>query len=239
MQQYFVEQKCNVNEFVAFTSEQQHHIAHVLRMKTDTVVRIVDCESIAYLAKIQYVQSQPMAVVFEKIEHEIHRNIVLVPALIKKDKWEYVLQKAAELGATKILPLETSRTVVKSNDEKIEKKLVRWNKIVMEACEQSHHTVCTEVLAPITIKELPNYLLDVNLVAYEKENVSKHIKHYVRGLCDVMIIIGPEGGFDSKEIDTMLSMGIQPCSLGKNILRAETAGLYALSVIDAMSEECL
>ncbi|MBQ9841314.1 MAG: 16S rRNA (uracil(1498)-N(3))-methyltransferase [Erysipelotrichaceae bacterium] len=237
MQQYFVEQKCNLNELVAFTSEQQHHISHVLRMKADSVVRIVDCDGCAYLAKIQFIQSQPVALVFEKIEHGIHRNVILVPALIKKDKWEYVLQKAAELGATKILPLETSRTVVKSNDEKVDKKLVRWNKIVMEACEQSHHTVCTEVLAPITIKELPNYLVDVNLVAYEKENVSKHIKHYVKGLCDVMVIIGPEGGFDPKEIDLMLSMGIQPCSLGKNILRAETAGLYALSVIDAMSEE--
>ena len=237
MQQYFVEQKGNMNEVIAFTQEQQHHIAHVLRMKQGSVVRIVDNEGCAYLATISYVHQQPIATIFEEIENTEHRDIILVAALIKKEKWEYVLQKAAELGATKIIPLETSRTVVKSNDEKVDRKLARWNKIVLEACEQSHHTYCTEVVEPIRIKDLPIYLVDVNLVAYEKENVSKHIKHYVKGLKNVLVIIGPEGGFDPKEIDTLLEMGVQPCSLGKNILRAETAGLYALTVIDAMSEE--
>ena len=236
MQQYFVEQKGVLNELVAFTNEQQHHIAHVLRMKSDTLVRIVDCDGCAFLATILYVNQQPVAKIVEEIEQSSFREIILVPALIKKDKWEYVLQKAAELGATKIVPLETSRTVVKSNDEKVDKKLLRWNKIVMEACEQSHHTVCTEVVAPIRISQLKDYFVDVNLVAYEKENVSKHIKHYVQGNPSVMVIIGPEGGFDPKEIETLLEMGVQPCSLGKNILRAETAGLYALSVIDAMCE---
>lgn len=237
MQQYFVEQKGVLNELVGFTSEQQHHIAHVLRMKSDTKVRIVDCDGCAFLATIAYVNQQPVAKIIEEIEQSSSREIILVPALIKKDKWEYVLQKAAELGATKIVPLETSRTVVKSNDEKVDKKLLRWNKIVMEACEQSHHTVCTEVVAPVRISGLKEYLVDVNLVAYEKENVSRHIKHYVSGNPSVMVVIGPEGGFDPKEIETLLEMGIQPCSLGKNILRAETAGLYALSVIDAMCEE--
>lgn len=236
MQQYFVKQQAEIGTVIAFTEEQQHHIGHVLCMKSGTVVRIVDASGNAFLGKIVFHKEQPMAEIYEQLDNGVQREIILCCALIKKEKWEYVLQKAAELGATKILPLVSMRTVVKSNDEKIERKLQRWNKIVLEACEQSHHTVCTEVLAPIAVKELPEYLVDVNLVAYEKENISKHLKHYVKGNQDMMVIIGPEGGFDPKEIDQMMGMGIQPCSLGRNILRAETAGLYALSVIDALSE---
>lgn len=130
----------------------------------------------------------------------------------------------------------SARTIIKTNDEKEERKLVRWNKIVLEACEQSHQVHRCEVTKPVTIKELSNYFTDINLVAYEKEAVSKHMVQYLKKDAGVMIVIGPEGGFEEKEIDQMMDMGIQPCSLGKRILRAETAGLYALSVLDVFSE---
>ncbi|MDD6467647.1 MAG: RsmE family RNA methyltransferase [Erysipelotrichaceae bacterium] len=237
MQQYFLDQKINCEQKIEFNQEQQHHIAHVLRMKQDTVVRIVDEENHVFLASIHYENQLPYAMVQQQLmDTDKNVEIILVASLIKKEKWEYVLQKAAELGATMIVPFISSRTIVKTSNEKEERKLARWNKIVLEACEQSHQAHRTKVVKPITIKDLPNYLVDVNLVAYEKENVSKHFVQYLKKDTSTLILIGPEGGFEEKEIDQFMKMGIQPCSLGKRILRAETAGLYALSVLDAYNE---
>ena len=237
MQQYFINETTDINSTIIFNNEQSHHIAHVLRMKVSDKVIVATVDKKRFIVEITEIGNNVNARCIERINDNTSScDVVLVLALLKKEKWDYALQKAAELGATKIVPLITSRTVVKLNDEKSDKKLARWNKIVLEACEQSLRGDLCEVLNPIVINEINDYTQDVNLVAYEKEDSSFNIGKYVIKDKSVMIVIGPEGGFDNSEIEKMRNMGIDGCSLGNSILRAETACLYALSIIKHINE---
>ncbi len=144
------------------------------------------------------------------------------------------LQKAAELGASRIVPVITRRTIIHLEDKEIAKKLERWNKITLEACQQSNRTSLCEVCRPIRLKDVVEYRQDINLVAYENEDTRKLRDCLGNG--SICIVVGPEGGFEESEIEFLEEAGFTCVSLGTRILRAETAGMYALSVIDAYGE---
>ena len=155
---------------------------------------------------------------------------------LKGDKFELVLQKATELGVSRIVPLITRRCVVKSDKVKFSKKLIRYEKILKEATQQSRRNKVPEIVNVIKLNELKKYLGDYNLVAYEEK--AKNDNDFALKEClnqlnpgdKITIIVGSEGGFDDEEISMMESMNITACSLGKRILRSETAPLY-LSLI--------
>ncbi|MCF0114465.1 MAG: 16S rRNA (uracil(1498)-N(3))-methyltransferase [Erysipelotrichaceae bacterium] len=238
MQQYFVDTLDRENKKVVFNKEQAHHISHVLRMREGEVVRVSD-QKCAYLAKIQYDGGDVFGVLEEEIgTNECDIKVTLLQALIKKDKWEWILQKATELGVSVIVPMETSRTVVKIKDEKSDKKLVRYQKIVMEASEQCLRTCIPTVEECITLKQIKEYKSDINLIAYASERlVAKRISEVIKPGCSVSIAIGPEGGFSKEEVDKFMAEGFIPVSLGKRILRAETAVAYSLSVINELGDQ--
>ena len=145
-----------------------------------------------------------------------------------------MLQKACELGVTRIIPFVSKNTVVKLDEKKAEKKLARWNEILLAATKQCNRNTLVE-LEPVTnLKDLANYKSECNLVAYEKESdPSKHMAHYLQSSpFSITVCIGPEGGFEESEIQVLNDFGYQNCSLGKNILRAETAACYILSAIE-------
>jgi len=231
MRQYFIDRKININETFNFNEKQSHHIKNVLRMKTGDIIRVVDISNNVFLVEIK-VDLNVSAKILENIaDFSNESEIIYCAALIKKDKWDFLLQKAAELGATKVVPLITSRTNFKVEEERMDKRVERWNKITLEACQQSNRSSKCEVERPIKLKEIDRYLSENNIVAFENEENS-----YLFDLIDnksITFVIGPEGGFSQEEIDYLLVLGFSCVSLGKRILRAETAGLYVLSVIDA------
>lgn len=231
MRQYFVDKKINPDETFYFDDKQSHHIKTVLRMKTADVIRVVDVDNNVFLVEI-IVDSKVSARVLRRIEQNLEESeIIYCAALIKKDKWDYLLQKAAELGATKIVPLITNRTIFKVDEERLDKRVERWNKITLEACQQSNRTSKCEVLKPVKLKDIDKFLSDNNIVGYEDE---KDI--YLSDVIDdksITFVIGPEGGFSDDEIEYLKNLNFTCVSLGKRILRAETAGLYVLAVIDA------
>lgn len=231
MRQYFIDKKIEINETFNFNEKQSHHIKNVLRMKTGDIIRVVDINNNVFLVEID-VNSNVSAKVLENIaDFYDESEIIYCPALIKKDKWDYLLQKAAELGATKVVPLITSRTIFKVDEQRLDKRVQRWNKITLEACQQSNRNSKCIVEKPIKLEEITKFLSENNIVAYENED-----NIYLSDLIDgksITFVIGPEGGFTQDEIDYLISLDFYCVNLGRRILRAETAGLYVLSVIDA------
>lgn len=238
MQQYFVDTLDKENKVVVFDKEQAHHISHVMRMREGELVRVTDQKS-AYLAEVKYEGNETLGILVEEVStNECTIAVTLLQALIKKDKWEWILQKATELGVSRIVPMETSRTVVKVKEEKSDKKLSRYQKIVTEASEQCLRTVIPEVEECISLKKIKEYKSDINLIAYASDRlVSKKISEVMKPGCSVTIAIGPEGGFSREEVDLFIQEGFIPVSLGKRILRAETAVAYSLSVINELGDQ--
>lgn len=239
MQQYFVKTVLEINQSVLLDEQQSFHIAKVMRMKADDTIVLVDDAKQAYEAKLIEVGTKCKAAVSSHLQrnNEMNAQVTVVMALIKKDKWDFFLMKATELGAARIVPFKAKRSVVKSDDEKLEKKKQRWMRIIEEAAEQSRRQCVPELTDPLTLKQLQYIKSDVNLIAYEKESGSgKLLRECLKSNQSVTIVIGPEGGFEASEVKELLEMGFECVSLGKRILRAETAACYALSAIDALVE---
>ena len=239
MQQYFVKETLALNQVVALDSQQSFHIAKVMRMKEEDTIVVVDGEKIAYEAALRKVGPICTAQMTSSLDrdNEMNAQVTVVMALIKKDKWDFFLMKATELGAARIVPFKAKRSVVKSDDEKLEKKKQRWMRIVEEAAEQSRRQCVPEVSDPMTLKQLKNVMSEVNMIAYEKESgTGKLLRDALKSSQSVTTVIGPEGGFEPSEVDELLDMGFECVSLGKRILRAETAACYALAAIDALVE---
>lgn len=239
MQQYFVKEVLELNQKFSLDAQQSFHIAKVMRMEKGDQIVVVDGSKTAYLAELDETGTSCRACVCERLERnsEMKCQVTIVMALIKKDKWDFFLMKATELGAARIVPFKAKRSVVKSDDEKLDKKKQRWMRIVMEAAEQSKRQCVPEITDPMTLKQLKGVLSDVNLIAYEKESESgKLLRDVLKANQSVTIVIGPEGGFEAQEVDELCAMGFECVSLGKRILRAETAACYALSAVDALVE---
>ena len=237
MQRYF--SNIDNNYSVCFSSNDEHHILHVMRMKKGDEIEVVS-NSKVFLCRIDSISPLQASVVHE-IENdvELKEDVTLLFALTKGDKIDLVLQKATELGVKKVALIESERTVVKYDHKDVTKKLARFNKIMKEASEQSHRLVVPELLGIFDIKNLPKEVLsDLNYVAYEKDasEVNIMFKGLEKGK-SVSILIGPEGGFSEQEITRLVGKGFVRTSLGKRILRAETAAIYALSVIGYLLEK--
>ncbi|MBQ6731355.1 MAG: 16S rRNA (uracil(1498)-N(3))-methyltransferase [Bacilli bacterium] len=237
MQRYFA----NIDQdyFVHVSKEDEHHILHVMRMKKGDEIEVVDNKQL-YLCRLDDTNPLTISMVHEiASDVEIKEDVTLLYALTKGDKIDLVLQKATELGVKKVALIQSERTVVKYDSKDLEKKSQRFVKIMKEASEQSHRLVVPEFLGIFNLKALPPQVFsDVNFVAYEKDasKVSEQFQGLEKGK-SVSILIGPEGGFSKQEIDNLVSLGFIRTSLGKRILRAETAAIYALSVIGYLLDD--
>lgn len=232
MKQVYLDQSVAVHETLALDSKQAHHIFDVLRTSSKEKIRVITKNSGVFYA---HVMDKPNLYIDEQLDVlQDKQSLTLCCALIKQDKFEWMLQKACELGVTRIIPFVSKNTVVKLDEKKAEKKLARWNEILLAATKQCNRNTLVE-LEPVTnLKDLANYKSECNLVAYEKESdPSKHMAHYLQSTpFSITVCIGPEGGFEESEIQVLNDFGYQNCSLGKNILRAETAACYILSAIE-------
>ena len=236
MQRYFAKL---VNNQVVLDDGDVHHLLHVMRNKKgDEIEAVID----ARLYNCIIEETSPLSI---KINYEIPGNnelpvdVTLFFALAKGDKIDLVIQKATEIGATRIVLVKTERCVVKLEKKNTEHKLERFRKIAKEASEQCHRLVVPEVVGVVDIKNIPASLLaDVNLLAYEKvAGETKDILSLVSNK-SASVMIGPEGGFSEEEVKLLKDKyGFQLISLGKRILRTETAAIYALSVISCLLEK--
>lgn len=237
MQRYFAE--INNND-VILSQDDIFHISKVMRYKAGDHIEIVDKNTHqAYLALIE--SSSPFKLVLqEKLckNAELSAKVTLFFALAKSDKIELVIQKATELGAQEVILFQGKRSIVKFSIDDFKRKQPRYQAIAKEASEQCHREFIPAISYLSNFKDIKNHLSDVNLFAYELEaGNSSDIASIINKDKSISVIIGPEGGFDESEAEYLTSLGFKTISLGKRILRCETAAVYALSVLSYLIEK--
>ena len=236
MQRYFVKEINN--DVVVFEKDQIHHIVNVMRMKENEKITVA-YQGEVFLASIKSIV--PLKVVIEENlneKHELPNPITLLYCLPKGDKLDLVIQKATELGVSEIILVQSERCIAKINKENKEKKLLRFNKIATEASEQSKRSKIPLIDKVVDFKDIKKFKFDHSFIAYEDEGeISfKEKLEAIKEGESIGIIIGSEGGFSKKEVDYAISNNYQSVSLGKRILRSETAVFYALSSIALIIE---
>lgn len=238
MQQFFVQINIEQNNEFKLNEDIAYQCIHVLRYQSGKIVRCVDSNGIVGLCSIRIDNENVYAYVKEILNNdsEMKIKVTLIQALIRKERWEFLIQKATELGVYRIVPIELKRNIVHWDKNESKNKHDRYQKIMIEAAEQSKRTIIPKLETIIRINELEQYKSEINLVAYENES-QIHLRECIKNSQSVTIICGPEGGFEESEINYLNSLGFKSVSLGKRILRAETASLYILSGIDFMFEE--
>ena len=237
MQRYFASK---VNNKIILDDGDVHHLLHVMRARKGDEIEVV-ADSKLYAAEVEEVNPLSVVVKYEiPQDSELPEQVTLFFALAKGDKIDFVIQKATELGVSRIVLMKTERCVVKIEEKDISKKLERYRRIAKEASEQSHRLMIPEIVGPVDIKRIPKHLLcDINLLAYEKEagSTNSFLNSVTKGKT-ISVFIGPEGGFSEEEVKNLIKdTSFSLISLGKRILRTETAAVYALSVLGFLLEK--
>lgn len=241
MQKFFVENKQIENGKIILEGRDVNHIINVLRMKKKDEIQIGNKETLdTYIVEIEEIYTDKIiANIVEKLDisNEPNIQIDLYQGLPKFDKMELIIQKTTEIGISRIIPTDMTRCVVKLDEKDAKKKIDRWQKIAEVAAKQSKRGKIPEIENKIKIKEvisrINNY--DLFLVAYEEENTNK-LKDILqelnaKGVCKIGILIGPEGGIAKEEIENLKDAGSKVITLGKRILRTETAPIVLTSNI--------
>ncbi|WP_296030585.1 16S rRNA (uracil(1498)-N(3))-methyltransferase [Dorea sp.] len=239
MQHFFVSPQQVKEEKIYVEGSDVNHIKNVLRMKLGEKLTVNDGEGWQYLCEVESYEAD-MAVLHivekSKAETELASRIYLFQGLPKQDKMELIVQKAVELGAYQVIPVSTKRAVVKLDAKKAGKKVERWQQIAVSAAKQAGRgivptvgEVCTYAQALKMAEEL-----DVVLIPYELAEGIEETKKIIAGIRpgqSVGVFIGPEGGFEEEEVKLAMEAGAKPVTLGRRILRTETAGLTTLSLL--------
>ena len=239
MYRFFVPVENVYEEEIRITGDDINHIKNVLRMSEGEKV-VVSCgQGTDYYCIIEDIQETGITLRIEETKaaiSELPVRIVLFQALPKLDKMELVIQKAIELGVSEVVPVRSKRCVVKLDERKEEKKLARWRNIAESAAKQSGRGILPEIHDIMDFDKALEYAkeLDTVMIPYELCETmaeSKEMMQEAAGQKSVGIFIGPEGGFERSEVELASASGAVPISLGKRILRTETAGLAVLSVL--------
>lgn len=239
MHRFFVEPHQVTEDTITIVGTDVNHIKNVLRMKVGDVLQISDGHNQQYLCSILSMEATEVVVSIEETlatSTELPSKLYLFQGLPKGDKMEFIIQKAVELGVYEIIPVATKRAVVKLDEKKAAKKVERWNSIAESGAKQSGRNVIPTVMDVMSYNEALAYAkkLDVVLIPYELAEGMEETRQIIAGIRrgqSVGIFIGPEGGFEVEEVERAKMQGILPVTLGKRILRTETAGLTMLSIL--------
>lgn len=239
MHQFFVPSENIQGNRVIISGEDVNHIKNVLRMKIGEELAVSNGEDgKEYRCGILELGEEVVCELrFVKEDGvELPARITLFQGLPKADKMEFIVQKAVELGVYEIVPVSMKRCVVKLDEKKQKAKIMRWQSISEAAAKQSKRSIIPCVKTVMTMKQALEYAkeMDVVLVPYELAEDMPKTREIVESIKPgqrVGFFIGPEGGFDETEIQMALQEGAMPITLGKRILRTETAGLTVLSIL--------
>lgn len=241
MYHFFVDSSAIGEEKVRITGADLNHMKNVLRMKPGEAVLISDGTGKDYNCQVEtYTEGEGILGILSENEdsRELPSRIWLFQGLPKSDKMEVIIQKAVELGAAGVIPVATRNAVVKLDAKKAESKVRRWQAIAESAAKQSKRSYIPQVGAVMSLKEAFSYIeeqkFDLCMIPYELEKGMDGTKQVLSRLASgqqIAVFIGPEGGFDEEEIRLALEKNVIPVSLGKRILRTETAGPAILALL--------
>ena len=238
MYHFFVSEEQINGENAYIEGNDVNHIVNVLRMKPGEELLISVKGDWDYLCKIVDIETERVNLkVLESMEQrELPVNITLLQGIPKSDKLEMIIQKAVELGVSEIIPVKTKRVVVKIEEKKQASKVNRWNAIAESAAKQSKRSIIPKVSEPMSIDNALEIVKDfgVKLIPYENADgidKTRKILDNMDKTKNIAVFIGPEGGFEESEVERIKNSGFEVITLGKRILRTETAGLALLSNI--------
>lgn len=245
MYQFFVPPENIQGNRVVITGEDVNHIKNVLRMKEGEEIAVSNGEDgKEYRCGILSLGEEILCELrfIKEDDIELPSKITLFQGLPKADKMELIVQKAVELGVYEVIPVSMKRCVVKLDDKKQKSKIARWQSIAEAAAKQSKRSIIPQVQSVMTMKQALAYAkeMDMVLVPYEMADdmaKTREIIDSIRPGMHIGFFIGPEGGFDEGEIQSAMDKGAVPITLGKRILRTETAGFTVLSILMYHLEE--
>ena len=235
----FVDSAAMAGDFLPVEGGEYNHIRNVLRMKKGEELSVSDgSDGARYLYEIW--DYEPDRVILKKkglitAEAELPVRVILFQGLPKSDKMEWIIQKAVELGVTEIVPVSMKRCVMRLDPKKADKKIQRWQTIAESAAMQSKRALIPQIHEPMTMKEAIRMAARetrLRVLPYELQEDDGKTRSLFEDLKEgdaVSIFIGPEGGFEPSEVEEAREAGILPISLGRRILRTETAAMVVLS----------
>ncbi len=250
MYHFFIDSRQLENDYIEITGDDYNHIRNVLRMKTGEKVLLSDGSDREYEACIVEYEDNTNegSCVRLKITdvfgnaRELSSRITLFQGYPKGDKMELIVQKAVELGAYEIVPVMMNRCVVKLDDKKASKKVERLNSIAESAAKQSKRAIIPKVCNVMNMEQALEYAkaLEYVIIPYECADNMEYSRKLLEEAADttsVGIFIGPEGGFETSEIEKLQLIGGKEITLGHRILRTETAGMAVLSILMWLMEK--
>ncbi|MCK8815921.1 16S rRNA (uracil(1498)-N(3))-methyltransferase [Natroniella sulfidigena] len=237
MHHFFVKPTAIVDGQVTITGQDVRHITRSLRLDSGDKISVADGEGKKYIVELveltdQFVKGKVRQDFVATVEPAT--KVTLLQGLPKSKKMDLIAQKTTELGIDQIIPVETERSIVKLKPSKAKRRQKRWQKIAKEAAKQSGRAKIPEVKELLDFEEAIALATDYDLALMPWEEESASLKDVIVGnnkMEQVMIVIGPEGGFSEQEVERANEVGIKPVSLGPRILRTETAGLATLSML--------
>lgn len=235
---FFIQSNRISNHTVTIDGPLLSHLSKSLRIREGENIWVGDEHRVRYRVRIDHLEPKSLqASILETIEGPPApaANVVLAQAILKGDRMNWVIQKATELGVTDLIPLLSSRVIARPPAGRVRTTRERWQRIAVDAAQQSEQWAFPGVTQPMTLSELfkhvPRAALQCALFerSGERSLGSLSINHTFQGT--IVLAVGPEGGWTPEEMQELLDQRFQPISLGKNILRSETAPLAALSIL--------
>ena len=235
MHRFFADERGVVEGAAYLNAEDAGHALRVLRLESGDEVELV-CAPARYRAKIDSTEGGEVRLrVIEKLrDTEARTRVTLYQGLPKADKMEFIVQKLVELGAYRIVPVALKRSVVHLDEKKAKARQARWQSIAEAAAKQSKRRIVPEVGAVCTLKEALEQTkqMDLKLIPYELSEGMMRTRKLIESAApgqEIGVFIGPEGGFEEAEVELAMQSGFMPVTLGKRILRTETAGLTVMA----------
>ena len=216
-----------------------HHLVRVLRSQEGDPFYGIDshgriCQCILRMEEGEWF-GEIVSVEAKREEETLH--LTLAQALVKKDKFEWVIQKAVELGVCRIIPIVTERTEIQLKGEREARKVKRWRRIVGEAVKQCRRSSVPDLLEPVLLQDLPEIGLHGPLIVLD-EAEGEGLKEFVEAqdnLSSCVVLVGPEGGWGDRDREWFLDQGVVSVNLGPRILRTETASVVAISILQYLA----
>lgn len=228
----FTPQAITSNSTLVLAEAQSHYLGKVLRMQAGRELILFNGEGGEYAAEVSAVNKKTVEVSvkdFSPENRESHLQLELAIGVSRGERMDWVLQKATELGVTKITPLLTERTEVKLGGERADKKMEHWQQIIISACEQCQRNLLPELSEPKNYSEWVTQCdTELKFVLHHRDNQGLPQNKTTKS---VALLIGPEGGLDDDEIAQAIVQNFSPLTLGPRVLRTETAPVAAISLV--------
>ena len=242
MQRYLIDKSQINNNLITIEGNDVHHIKNVMRMNINDNVYAFDNEKNVYLCKIISISEVVTLQILENVKYdsELKANVTIAQGLVNRDKTEEVIRRLVELGCYKYQPVIMDKSIIKYDEKNIKEKAKndraeRLNRIVKEASEQSERVSLMKVENPILLKDLINTFDSYDLVLFchvaSKDDFTLRELIHKKNYNNILVVIGPESGFSEREVKLLDETNAKRVSLGKRILRTETAPLSIMSII--------